>query len=290
MSRGVTRIGSGLLVVLVIVVGACGGGGQSSAIEEEQEEDHERRLLATDSFELDSGLAIVEMTHQGEGTFVVNLLSAKREESPSRTSERIEFSGDQSGGSNTEEVVSLVDGSGPIRASRAVGIPAPDSHLFEVKADGPWTIEVEQPSPSSAPEITNFGDDASAATPAFQLSSGPKQVTVTNPLRGALVVSLLDKEGQEVEPAFVNEIHGYTQPPSEALSTMLDVPEEDVYLFDVQADNLWTIEISDAEQPPTAVQASPAGQSASTLIGLDALIGLAWIPILVLVLRRSARV
>ena len=58
-------------VALIAIAAACGS---------EEEQPPESQLFATDPFGLESGLAIVEMTHQGEGDFAVALLSATQEE------------------------------------------------------------------------------------------------------------------------------------------------------------------------------------------------------------------
>ena len=58
-------------VALIAIAGACGS---------VEEQPPESQLFATDPFGLESGLAIVEMTHQGEGDFAVALLSATQEE------------------------------------------------------------------------------------------------------------------------------------------------------------------------------------------------------------------
>src|SRR5215217_9155722 len=91
----------GLLIVIiapiVIAGGACGGGQDSTA---EKEQDQKGPLFATDPFGLESGLVIVEMTHQGKGDFVVNLLSV-RQEGPVPTSQPMEFYRDPNEGDVT---------------------------------------------------------------------------------------------------------------------------------------------------------------------------------------------
>lgn len=252
------------IVVLVTFAGACGGGEQDVP---ERERGQAELLFATDPFGLESGLAIVRMTHQGEGSFVVNLLSATQE-GTGRTPGTIGFSEDD--GSRTEVASALADESGPVSISRAVNIPAAGRHLFDVKANGPWTIEVDQPRPSSAPMKTSFSGNDNVATPFFWLSKGPKEVTITNPLQRNLVVSLLDKDGNEVEPILVNKTDQAApdagqagQYPQHRVSTTINIDEDGIYLFNVLADNLWNIEITDIEQPAAIGQDSPAEQDAN---------------------------
>ena len=51
------------------------------------------------------------------------------------------------------------------------------------------------------------------------------------------IVSLLDKNGKDVDPVVANEIGVAT--PSKAVR----VPKDDIYLLNVTADGPWTIEI-----------------------------------------------
>ena len=271
----------GLLVAIVVsmvLASACGGGQDSSA-----EEQQEGRPLATEPFELESGLAIVEMNHQGGGDFAVNLLSARQEEAVPR-SEPIEFSGDQNGGDDTEPAVALAEKTGSVKVSKAVNVPIAGEHLLEVKADGPWEIKVEQPRPSSAPKTSSFSGNRDAATPFFRLSSGPKRVTTTNPLEENLEVSLLDRDGNPVKPAFVNETDQAGQNPSANVSTTVNIDEDGIYLFNVRTEGLWTIEIADVEEPGDTEQPGSVERGANVPTGsgilLALLINLVWFLIL----------
>lgn len=230
-----------VLVTPVVIVDACNGGQGSSG----GAQDQESQLFVTKPFELQQGLAIVEMSHQGEEDFVVNLLPMGQEEPA--TPERIEFFGDQYSGSDAEEALALAQKKGAANISRAVSIPSAGKRVFDVKASGPWTLQVEQPRPSSAPPPTRFSGDDDTATPFFQLSSGPKNVTVTNPLRGTVKITLLDSDGNEVKRLLANKTDQNYQDKSNTVEETVDVPKDGIYLFDVQADSLWTVDIADAE-------------------------------------------
>jgi hypothetical protein len=78
---------------------------------------------------------------EGKESFVVDLLPAERERLS--TPEQIEFSGRQDGESNAKAVLALADRTGSVDISRAVRIPDAGDYVFEVKADGPWTVDVE---------------------------------------------------------------------------------------------------------------------------------------------------
>jgi hypothetical protein len=240
----------------------------------EEEQPPESQLFATDPFGLESGLAIVEMTHQGEGDFAVALLSATQEET-TVTQEPIEFSNEQDGGSHTEVASALADASRPGTFTQAAHIPVGGKHLLQVKADGPWKIKVEQPRPSSASRITSFSGDGNTATPFFELSGGIKTITTTT-FGGGFKVSLLDKDGKVANNPKLDEGKREAGPGRESAWITSDFSEGGIYLFNVQADGLWTIEISDGEQPVDDVQ--PRGIE---LLGvpLSLLIGVVVVPV-----------
>ncbi len=226
------------IVVPVVLANTCSG--QDSAVN-----DPENQLSMTDSFDLEPGLAIVEMTHQGEGDFIVDLLPTEQGEEAAAP-ERIEFFGDQNGGSDTKPAHALAQKTGSVDISRAIGIKTAGKHVFDVKASGPWTIQIEQPRPSGASEPTKFSGDDDTATPIFQLSSGLKEITATNPTGGELAISLLDEGGNEVEHVFGGEKDQAEDDPPATASSTVDIQEDGFYLFDVRADSLWTVEVSDA--------------------------------------------
>ena len=82
---------------------------------------------ATAPFELESGLAVFRMTHQGGENFIVDLL-------------------DQSG--SPVDIGGLANEIGPFEGSYAVQTRA-GPHVLDVQASGPWTITIDQPRPSS---------------------------------------------------------------------------------------------------------------------------------------------
>jgi len=211
----------------------------------DEEVEPETQLSATGPFDLQPGLAIVEMTHQGEGDFLVDLLPVERED-PAATPARLEFFGDGSDGSGTRSALVLAKETGSVDTSRAVGIRTAGEHVFDVKATGPWTVRVEQPRPSGVPSPAMFSGNDDTATPLFQLSEGPKEITATNPAGGKLEISLLDAEGNEVGSLPEDEADQTEGKLPTTLSSTVDIQETGVYVFDVRADSLWTVEISEA--------------------------------------------
>lgn len=232
----------GVIFVSATLVNAWGSD-EVQAPEVQAPETPEGQIFATEPFELEPGLAIVALTHRGEGDFTVDLLSTGQGEAS--RSERVEFSGDESGGDDTGAAFAIADETGLVDISTAVKIPAAGEYVFQVEADGPWTIEVEQPDPSSVTDTTSFSGDYDTATPLFRLSSGPKKINVTNPTGGTLEVSLLDRRGNELATILgTGADQAGSYPPDESPVT-IDIPESGAYLFDVRADGLWTIEITE---------------------------------------------
>jgi hypothetical protein len=294
-----------VVVFLMVTVTACGGE-QGSTEDTDQkgqlfseksqgssgeDENPKSQLFATDPFGLESGLAIVKMSHQGKGDFVVNLLSANQEET-AEAPEPVEFSGDKNGGSDTEVAIALADETGSVALSRAVNVPVAGKHILDVKADGPWTVQVEQPHPSGAPEMTSFSGRDSAATPFFWLSKGLKTITLADQGGEDLGISMLDEDGNEAKYSMLDKGKGQTDSGWRAIWTTVDVPEDGIYLFDVHSDSLWTIKIAEGDQPADVEPSSSTEQGVNALIGsgtlLILLINLVFALVLVFAFRLRA--
>jgi hypothetical protein len=105
------------------------------------------------------------------------------------------------------------------------------------------------------------------------------------------VLSLHDKDGNQVGLPPVDETDKSEQSPSESASTTVNIDEDGIYLFNVQSDGLWTIDIADAEQPADTQQPNSLEQDLSTLISsntfLIVLINLSWVLILAVAIRLS---
>jgi hypothetical protein len=76
---------------------------------------------ATEPFELESGLAVFRMAHQGNRNFIVYLL-------------------DQNG---ARVGTSLANEVGSFSGSKAIQVPRDGTYLLQVDADGSWTIQVD---------------------------------------------------------------------------------------------------------------------------------------------------
>ena len=233
-------------VVLALVFGIYDEDGEDSAAVAEEEEAPVSRLSATDPFALEPGLAIARMTHQGKGSFVVNLLAVEQEEDDEADGAKIEFSGDQSGGGGTAGAINLANRAGLANISKAEHIPASGRFMLDVVADGPWTIELEQPRPSSASETTSFSGEDITATPFFWLPSGTKTLTmISEGGAGDFDFSLLDENGKPEGFSWLDEERGQDGSDRPTVSSTVEVHEEGIYLFEVREDGLWTIQIAD---------------------------------------------
>lgn len=172
---------------------------------------------ATEPFQLESGLTIIRMSHQGSENFIVDLL-------------------DESGASVAPMGVANVIG--PFEGSQAVQIPAAGQHLLNVQADGAWGFTIEQPRVSNAPATTSFSGNSKTATDLFALSGGLHRIKLTHQGDANFIVNLLDQNGASVVPMGVtNEIGPFDG------SQAVTVPGDGIYLFQVDANGPWTIEV-----------------------------------------------
>ena len=171
---------------------------------------------ATDPFNLESGLAIFRMSYQGDRNFIVNLLD----------------------GSGTPPAGALLANElGAFEGSQAEQTEA-GQHILDVKASGPWTITIEQPRPTSAPQTIDYTyTTGQTATDFFELSKGLKRFTLAHDGKRNFTVWLLDKDGEKVPSGLLaNEIGPFEG------STAVQVPRDDIYLLQVEADGLWRVE------------------------------------------------
>jgi hypothetical protein len=174
---------------------------------------------ATESFNLEGGLAIFLLTHQGGGHFSGTLLDQN---------------GQRAGGTDSL----LVNVVGPFDGSKALQTKA-GQHLIDIFADGPWTITVEQPRPSSAPQTTSFQGNSQAATDFFELSEGLKRFQMTHQGSGHFGVTLLNKDGSRIgmKSLLANEVGPFDG------SKAARIRRNDLYLLQVSADGPWTVQI-----------------------------------------------
>jgi hypothetical protein len=172
---------------------------------------------ATRPFQLESGLTVIEMKHQGNANFIVDLL-------------------DENG--NSVAPMGVVNVIGPFQGSTPVQIKRGGQYLLDVQNAGNWQIVVKQPRVASAPKVTTFSGDSAQATQLFELSGGLHRVEMTHQGNANFIVDLLDENGASVVPmGLVNEIGPFEG------SRAMTVPDDGIYLFWVEANGPWTIKV-----------------------------------------------
>jgi len=170
---------------------------------------------ATPSFPIAGGMTIFRTEHRGAKNFIVTLLTA-----------------------DGQRVEGLVNAIGNYNGAAGVGVPA-GQYVLQVEADGPWSVMVEQPRPTSGDAIprTYTGRGQSVAGP-FQGVGGGVRFTFMH--RGAknFIVTLLDSEGGRVK-GLVNEIGNYD-------GTELTRVEPGVFWIAIEADGDWKIDLANS--------------------------------------------
>lgn len=170
---------------------------------------------ASEPFQLEDGLVVARLGHQGSSNFIVYLLD---------------------GGTGQELGSSLTNQIGAFEGSTAFASGS-GSYLLNVDADGPWNATIEQPRPEDAPPTRSFSGTGQTATDLFSLSSGLARLQMSHQGEGNFIVYLLDRQGYEVGPSIANEIGPFDG------SQAVQIPEDGIYLLRVDADGPWTIEV-----------------------------------------------
>jgi hypothetical protein len=152
------------------------------------------------------------------------------------------------GGSLTNET-GLAQGS-----SQAVQTKA-GRHTLDVRANGPWTVEIEQPRPSSAPQTTRFSGNGKAATGLFELSRGQQRFELAHKGNGRFSVQLLDKNGAKVGGKLVDKKGPFDG------SRSVQVPKAGIYLLQVEANGPWTIRLKPQPSSPRGTHPPTKGFS-----------------------------
>ncbi len=172
---------------------------------------------ATRPFQLEEGLTVIEMSHQGDSNFIVDIL-------------------DENG--NSVAPMGVANVIGPFEGSTPVQITRSGQYLLDVQNAGQWQIQVKQPRAASAPETRSFSGNSAQATQLFELSGGLHRVEMTHEGDSNFIVDLLDENGASAVPmGLVNEIGPFEG------SRAMTVPGDGIYLFSVQANGPWTITV-----------------------------------------------
>jgi hypothetical protein len=132
----------------------------------------------------------------------------------------------------------LVNTIGSHAGSQAAPIPARAAHWLDVNADGTWSMSIKQPRvpKAEAPKATSFSGRGMKALGPFRMSEGVKTFEMSHVGDSNFVVSLLDRNGKNLE-MLTNEIGDYDG------KKTLGFPDA-VYMFNIDADGEWTVDIS----------------------------------------------
>ena len=168
----------------------------------------------TRRFQAAGGLTIFRFSHKGEQNFVLQL------------------------GRGEVGNTLIVNAVGEITGSKAMGLE-PGPYTVDVTASSDWTLEIEQPRPTSAPsapqELTGNGQ---RATSFFRLKAGPANFRMRHQGEGIFAPYLIRANGQPVT-LLANEVTRFNG------TKQVTVPEDGIYLIDVTATKgAWTIDVS----------------------------------------------
>ncbi len=169
---------------------------------------------ATEKFELQAGLAIVQVQNDGKSNFVVELIDNQGEEIANLFNEIDKFQGRQ-----------------------AFYIGKAGTYLLDVEGTGPWSFTIEQPRPTTAePTPQTFEGQGTDVTPFVNLSAGLTVFEFERAGEGRGVFTLLDQAGRAVEQ-IANQLDVFEG------SKPVKVEEAGIYLFNVSGEGNWTLKI-----------------------------------------------
>jgi hypothetical protein len=169
---------------------------------------------ASDKFNLQSGLALIEISHDGDSNVIVRLLDE-----------------------NGKQIDTLFNQIGNFKGERGFMIPRDGECLADVVADGNWTLAIRQPRPTqgySVPrtlEGTGYG-----VTDFIELNKGLKVFKMNHSGQGRFTVNLVDRDGRIVEP-LINTLGTFSG------SKPVSIEKPGIYFLNVAGDGDWTIQV-----------------------------------------------
>jgi hypothetical protein len=169
---------------------------------------------ASCKFQLQGGLSTWKIAHDGRSNFQVSLLSSDGKSTDMKVNEIGRFSGTQ-----------------------AMRVAKGGEYLLNVKADGKWSITIEQPRPDGAAEkpldVTGKGP---SVTRFVALPKGISVFKASHRGDGVFRVKIVDREGRVVEQvaAAVGAYEG---------SKAITVEEAGIYLVNIYANGEWALKV-----------------------------------------------
>ncbi|WP_424359769.1 hypothetical protein [Methanocella sp. MCL-LM] len=154
------------------------------------------------------------MKHNGNSNFIVHMLN------------------DQG---KTEEY--LANEIGDYDGSVVIGTTKAGYYLLDIDADGPWTVDIDQPRPTTAQQVPiSMSGTGPQASEFFYLKQGLTTFKLNHNGESNFIVHLVDSKGN-TEEYLVNEIGEFDG------SKAIGVSKSGVYLISVDADGDWTISV-----------------------------------------------
>lgn len=188
----------------------------------------------SDSFYLEEGLAVVDLSHSGTSNFSVRLLST--------TSDDTEY---------------LVNEIGSYGGMMAFYVDEAGEYIFDIDADGGWSIVLEQPRYVSGAEfVESFSGEGAVVTDYISVEEGLAVFDFTHDGESNFIVQVLDESGETVA-YLANEIGSYEGSVAEYL-------DEEVYRFFIDADGAWTMNFDQVDFGQAITETSFSGQGDDT--------------------------
>lgn len=163
---------------------------------------------ATDTFDLEAGMTIIEASHSGERNFIAELK-------------------DENGNS----VELIVNDIGNYSGQKAVTVPTADAYYLEIDADGSWDFEIDQVIPNSGESMPGTIESSGDDVVFVKMESGNHRLSFTHSGERNFIVMLNNQN------LLVNDIGSY-----EGNQTQ-QVDNDGIYMFNVEADGDWSITV-----------------------------------------------
>jgi hypothetical protein len=169
---------------------------------------------ATQKFELQPGLSVFEVAHEGQSNLIIKLLDE-----------------------NGKEIDTVFNQIGPFVGQRGLHVPQGASYLLDVVADGDWAVDVRQPRPAAGQSSPiHLEGQGSRATPFVQLDKGLVVFKMKHDGEDRFRVTLLDKDGNPIE-SLINTLGQFDG------SKPLSIEEPGIYFLNVSGDGDWSIDV-----------------------------------------------
>ncbi len=169
---------------------------------------------ASQKFSLEPGVAIFEVSHDGDSNFVVRLLDE-----------------------NGQSVDTLFNQIGAYHGDQGFAIAKAGQYLLDVAADGNWTVAIRQPRlEQGQPAPASLQGTGSHASKFLQLAGGLNIFKMKHNGKTRFRVTLRDEGGRPVE-TLINTLGAFDG------SKPISIEKPGVYFLNVGADGDWSIEL-----------------------------------------------